>query len=188
MSERMLTGATHITEFVPRSTGGKWNGTCGETSLAVAMSILDETPCTPARIDSIASQMTKLRMTFADNGATNIENLAKFARLQGYKTVFEKDYTSDNWNNDEWRIKLQVYAGILPIVLNIADGRFLVDALTGSKDESKLEYHVICVVGKSKQGYICCDGDNPQANERYQTYTFATLDTANPCGMIVLDK
>ena len=72
--------------------------------------------------------------------------------------------------------------------MQVAVGMALVDAETQIRDEAQqLHYHAIAIVGRQDDGYLVADGDHPQVTERFQVYTYATLQAAQPCGLLVLD-
>jgi hypothetical protein len=176
---------TVITEFVPKSTGGTWTGTCGETALAVAMGASKGFEVTPSFIDQITQEMVS-RGEAQPNGGSWTNTLAAYAKRHGYSIVYENDAPGAGWSG--WVDYARQYAGIKPIVLNIHNGQALVDLNTGTRDEPGLQNHVITIVGKQDNGYICADGDNAMSrNRKFVIYDKATIDAAQPQGMLVLD-
>jgi hypothetical protein len=177
----------HITEFVPNSrTGDLWRGACGETALAIAEKAARGEEITADDIDQLTQEMIDHGEALP-NGASWIYSLANHAREQGYSVIYEHDYAADLWDEAEWHQLLLDHAGIHPIVMQVAHAWALTDVQTGSADEAGVLYHVICIVGKESDGYIVADGDNPQANERFQIYDLKTLERALPCGALILD-
>ena len=169
----------HISEFVNGS-----HGDCVETAMAVCTAIVDVTPLTPERLARILASMQSEGIADA-NGATTIAHAAKWLRDNGYSLLAEIDY-QEPFNGD-WLQLIRDHAGIHPIILNIANAQSLTDVETNSADEQGVKYHAIAIVGKQFDGYICADGDNPQADSRFQIYNRATLEAGVPCGMIILD-
>ena len=50
-----------------------------------------------------------------------------------------------------------------------------------------MHYHFICVVGKCADGYIVMDGDNYLIEQELAIYSYATLQAADICGLLILD-
>lgn len=187
MGDTLLPHFGHITEFITDPiTGQHWNGTCTQTALEVCIASLEQRSPSIYHVAQIARDMVKNNLAGA-NGAATIANLAKYARALGFKTIVEWDYQGDTLAQD-WHTLLLQHVGILPIVMQIANGQALVDAETGAKDEVGLHYHAIALGGKQVHGYICADGDNPQVATRNQIYTIDTLVAAKPCGLIMLSN
>lgn len=174
-----LPDSGHLSEFVNGS-----HGDCVETAMAVCTAIVDVTPLTPDRLARILALMQSEGIAEA-NGATTIAHAAKWLRDNGYSLLAEIDY-QEPFNGD-WLQLIRDHAGIHPIILNVANAQTLTDVETNSSDERGVKYHAIAIVGKQFDGYICADGDNPQADGRFQIYNRATLEAAVPCGMIILD-
>ena len=185
MSRQILPDpVSHITEFVPKSTGGTWTGTCGETALAVAMGASQGFEVTPSFIDQITQEMVS-RGEAQPNGGSWTNTLSAYAKRHGYSVIYENDSPGAGWSG--WVDYARQYAGIKPIVLNIHNGQALHDIETGAHDEPGLQNHVITIVGKQDNGYIVADGDNPQVGSRFQVYDKSTIDAAQPQGILVLD-
>jgi hypothetical protein len=81
-----------------------------------------------------------------------------------------------------------------PVLVQVAQGRYLHDNETGQDDEANLYDHAICIYGTQTDpkspaagGYIALDGDNPGANDHPQIYSLDTLNNAQPISMIAFN-
>ena len=165
-----------------------WHGTCGQVSLAQAVQAARHGDVATAAIQSLMNDIThdmQSRGWAAANGAATLWGLARAAEVQGAAIEYEHDYQEPL--PIDVRTVLQHNAGVRPIVLQVANGQALRDAVTGAADEQGLHYHAIAVLDKEPRGYICADGDNPQANDHNQIYTWDTLAAAIPCGILILN-
>lgn len=180
----ILPYAGHISEFVTDDQGKHWNGTCTQTALEVCIAIVEKRVPTQAHMVQITRDMIA-KGTCAADGAATLWAVAKAARDLGHGVALEWDYQEPL--QGDWHKVLLDNAGLRPILLQVANGRALVDAETGSRDESGLHYHAIAICGKQGDGYVVADGDNPQVAARFQIYDYATLASAVPCGLLVLD-
>ena len=165
-----------------------WHGTCGQVSLAQAVQAARRGDVSTAAIQALMNDIThdmQSRGWAAANGAATLWGLARAAEVHGAAIEYEHDYQEPL--PIDVRTVLQQNAGVRPIVLQVANGQALRDAVTGAADEQGLHYHAIAVLDKEPRGYICADGDNPQANERNQIYTWDTLAAAIPCGILILN-
>lgn len=178
MFTQVLSHAAKTSEFV---TG--LNGDCVETAMAVATGIVHGTDASEQSILAIVRSMQGEGIA-SPNGATSINNAHAWLVRQGYAIAAYVPY-AEPFAGD-WLALLRQYAGNSPIVLNVANAQSLADVETGAHDEVGVHYHGLCVVGRQDDGYVCVDGDNPQASQRYQIYPRATIEAAKPCGMIVL--
>lgn len=169
----------HISEF-----SGGYTGTCGETALSVALCASAGTVVSEQYMVDLTHEMVNHGWASA-NGASAIGGLTLEAQLRGF-TV--KNYGYSEPFNVDWHATLLALAGVKPIVLEIANGQALKDIETGSGENAvNLHYHYICIVGKQDDGYIVADGDNFQALQRFQIYSYATLQAAQPCAMLVVE-
>ena len=159
------------------------NGDCVETAMAVAMGIANGVNATPQSITTIVHDLQAAGVA-SSNGATTINAAHDYIAQQGYAILAYVPY-SEPFAGD-WLALLRDYAGIAPIVLNVANAQALTDVETGARDEAGVHYHACAVIGKTDTGYLCADGDNPQASERFQMYTRQTIEAAQPCGMVVI--
>ena len=78
-------------------------------------------------------------------------------------------------------------AGIKPIVLQVGKAINLVGQDGTGHAEAGVDYHFICVVGKCADGYIVMDGDNNLVEQELAIYSYATLEAADICGLLMLD-
>jgi hypothetical protein len=180
-----LLHAGHITEFVTDAiTGTHYTGTCSQTALEVSMAALNGRVASTFYMAAWTRDMIAHKLCDS-NGAATAANIARYARALGFHTPLEWDYAGDVMPHD-WHSVLLRYAGVQPVWLQVSNGKALVDAETGSRDEADLHYHAIAVLDKQKNGYICADGDNPQVMSRFQIYNLNTLTAAKPCGLILL--
>lgn len=183
MHPQIIPLAAKLVEFVREPSGIILNGDCVETAMAVATGCVKGEVATPQDIIAIVESMQGAGIA-SSNGATSINNAHDWLVRQGYTISTYVPY-AEPFGGD-WLALLEQHAGANPIVLNIANGQALVDVETGSADEHGVQYHGIAVVGKQEDGFVCVDGDNPQANQRYQIYPKWTITAAQPCGMVVL--
>ena len=187
----------HSTEFLTDPVNGtKYTGICTQTATMVALAAAAGVTLTPALICQLAREMIRDGQC-AKNGGSRIDAIAAKTRAMGpdSQAVMQTFQTPLEWdfgNMGDWVAELRGNAnaargaGHVPYVLQVANGSALVDAETGARDEAGLQYHAIAIVGKSPKGYTCADGDNSQANERFQIYTLATLGAAQPCGLFAV--
>jgi hypothetical protein len=171
-----------ISEFA-----GGFTGTCTQTALEVCVAAVQNRAPDPARMVAYTRDMIR-RGWCAANGASTLAAVAHYARsVLGLSVATEWEYQEPL--QQDWLSLLRAHAGIQPILMQVAHGANLLDAETGARPEAAargLRYHAIAVVGKQQDGYICCDGDHPQVDQRFQIYTRATLTAAVPCGLLML--
>ena len=169
----------HLTEF-----WSGYTGTCGPTAATVADG---------AARGYVISEQTMVDMTHhmiangwaSSNGASTIGGLANELTSRGL-TVHNYGYAEPF--TVDWHGTLLQYAGVKPIIIELANGQALHDIETGSGENAvNLHYHYICIVGKQDDGYIVADGDNYQVLQRFQIYSYAVLAAAQPCAMIVVE-
>ncbi len=181
MSEPTVLDGGHLSEFV-----GGYTGICGETALAVALAAANYREATPQDILDITAAMRAAGLAEA-NGASTLAGLAAFAKTRSAVVEQEYPYQADNFPGVDWANLLLSFAGHAPMVLQLANGQALSDAVTGAHDESGVKYHFIAVLGRTVGGaYLCADGDNPQATTGYETYTEPDLAAAQPCALLIL--
>jgi hypothetical protein len=169
------------------------NGTCTQTALACCVAAVDGTTPTTAQMvgytrDMIARRDAAGNPLAGANGACTLAHIAWYASaVLGKHLALQWDYQEPL--QADWLAELRTHAGVNPILLQVAHGANLIDAETGVRPEAAargLRYHAIAVVGKQMNGYLCCDGDNPQATSRFQVYDRAALVAAVPCGLLML--
>jgi hypothetical protein len=179
MGTLVLPDAGHISEFADGFTG-----TCTQTALEVCLACAEHRPPTQDHMVTITKDMIAKGLCSA-NGAATLWAVAHEARDLGHTVAIEWDYQEPL--QGDWHKVLMDNAGLRPILLQVAVGMALVDGETGSRDEQQLHYHAIAIVGMQDDGYIVADGDNPQVPNRFQIYSFDTLQAARPCGLMVLN-
>jgi hypothetical protein len=182
----ILPQAGHLTEFgTDPVTHVEYRGTCGQTALEVCLAAAQGRAPTLDGMMAITRDMIE-KHRCAANGAATLAALAAEARDLGGAAIvaLEWDYRTDHLAGD-WVAILRAHAGTQPILIQVANGRALVDAETGKGDESGLHYHAIAIVGKQDDGYLVADGDNPQVPERFQVYNLQALADASPCGLLL---
>ena len=189
MATRMLPESViRMSQFYrAREDGTQFRGSCGQTALAVAITAARGMPATYERVGELMIALTRSMIAkgiAAPNGASRLSALAQQARDEGSTVTLELPYQDPQMAH--WRDILREYAGMCPIVLQVARGEALVDAETGKRDDAGLRYHAIAVLGQSARGYICADSDNPEVTRRFQIYPEATLVEAQPCGLLML--
>lgn len=160
------------------------NGTCGPTAATVAWG---------AAVGRVISEQDMVDMThhmnangWADaNGASTIGGIANELTSRGLAI---KNYGYSEPFNVDWHSLFIQYAGVKPIIIELANGQALHDVETGGGENAvNLHYHYICIVGKQDDGYIVADGDNFQVLSRFQIYSYAVIAAAQPCAMIIVD-
>lgn len=200
---RMLPNTVHFKEFQNDPvTGHHYTGTCGETALAAAM--VCATPQIESTTDAENLMMSMTRQMMAKgwasspNGSTTVAHLRQEAELRGFvlDTADLKDpggtnqsmYVSfTNSMNFNWlHAVLLDRAGIEPVVLEVSKA-YNLRAQNGGSDEAGVLYHFICVVGIDPNGYWCMDGDNADITAHLELYSWATLQAAGVCGVLILE-
>ncbi len=186
MTQWLLPHAGHISEFArDPETGVVYNGTCTQTALEVCLACAEGRAPTQEHMVQITREMIAQGICAA-NGAATLWAVAREARELGHAVALEWDYQEPL--QGDWHKVLLDNAGLRPILMQVAVGMALVDAETGVRDEAQdLHYHAIAIVGRQDDGYIVADGDHPQVSERFQVYTFPTLQAAQPCGLLILE-
>ncbi len=178
------------------------NGDCGPNALAMAASY--------ARQTLVSTQdVYHLMLTHGwcdTNGVSTLAQIGDAAAALGLTVAETRAYGEpwQGWDNFfGWHLSAQ--AGYHAIVLQIANGQALVDALSGLGENAQgLRYHFITVVARHPggpsayagrdlpAGYWCLDGDNlAGGNDRStgfraadvpQLYPDGVLAAAQPCG------
>jgi hypothetical protein len=174
-----------ISEFTP---GDHLNtGRCNWASLAVALAATEGIAPSHDRMVFLANDAYSKGYCDAENKAAKISQVAAYTRKIAKKRILKEWDYQEPFEEDWWGLLTQ-YAGINPIVLQIANGSGLIDIQTGVRDEAfpVLRYHTIAVVGMWGSTPICCDPDHPQVTSRFQVYNRATLQAARPCGLLML--
>ena len=178
---RMCPNALHFKEFY-----GGYHGTCGETALATALvCATPQTETAQEAIDlmlSMTHEMISLGWASGSGSATMAHLMdeavrRKFSFDHASYISFEQPLPSTPLHD-----LLLSTAGVKPIVLEIATAGA---GLPG--DEAGVHYHFICIVGISDAGYICNDGDNSAINSHLVTYSWAEVERATPCAVMVID-
>ena len=177
----------HFKEFY-----GGYTGTCGETALTAALICAQrlgqgaEThDAAVALMLSVTSEMRAAGWADA-NGASTLWSLAQeAAKKRGAQISLEWDY-AEPFPHD-WHSVLLANAGVKPIVLQLGMAMNLVGQDGTGHAEAGVHYHFICVVGKCADGYIVMDGDNYLIEQELAIYSYATLQAADICGLLMLD-
>lgn len=181
---QILPNAQHISEFA-----AGYTGTCGETALAVALAAAkgfpkDQAGTTQLMLD-LTHDMAAHGLLLNANGESTVTQLAAEATRQGVPIALQWDY-AEPFPHD-WHQVLLDNAGLKPIVIEVAQAHNLVGQLGTGNDEAGVHYHYVCVVGKQAEGYIVADGDNWDVKNTFAIYSYATLQAAVPCGLLMLD-
>lgn len=165
-----------------------YRGTCTQTALLTAIRSLQGPPPTPTDLCALTRGMIA-RGWAQPNGATTLAHVAAIAReTAGISVATEWDYAEPFPYG--WVAYLRQYAGLRPIVIQVAWGQRLRDALDGSQPEAAahgLRYHAIAILGKCDAGYIVADGDNLEITTRFAVYSRQTLIAAQPCSLLALE-
>ena len=177
----MCPNALHFSEFQ-----GGYHGTCGETALATALVCASPPIEDTQQAINLMLSMTKELIGLgwaSSNGSTTTAHLHDEALRRGFHP---DESTFISFSNSIPATKLHNLllqtAGVKPVILEIARAY----ALPG--DESGVDYHFICVVGISPQGYICNDGDNSAIAAHLVTYSWSQIEAAAPCGVLVIEE
>jgi hypothetical protein len=181
----LLPNTLHFKEFY-----GGFTGTCGETALTAALVCAERLPDDEAQaiqlMLDITHQMQAMGWASA-NGASTLWSLAREAATKRGGTInLEWDY-AEPFPHD-WHSILLANAAVRPIVLQVANAYNLWGQDGTGNDEAGVHYHFICVVGKCADGYICMDGDNWAIEQTLSIYSYATLQAATICGLLMLDE
>lgn len=181
MTYRILPNALHFSEFQ-----GGYHGTCGETALATALVCstpqIEATPDAIALLLSLTKEMIALGWA-SSSGSTTTQHLFDEAKRRGFTPDLASfiAFRQPLPDSAAFHSLLLSTAGIKPIIIEIAQGGNL------PGDETGLQYHFICIVGITDAGYICNDGDNPNSPNHLVTYSWAQLESAVPCGVLVVE-
>jgi hypothetical protein len=177
-----------MTQFYrQKDTGAQFTGSCSQTALAVCLAAAQGTPGDFEGVGELMHALTHDMIQHdlaAPNGAARLAALATQARRAGGIVALEWPY--DEPLRQAWRQTLETYAGLQPILLQVARGELLRDAETGRSDEAGLRYHAIAIVGVQDDAVLAVDGDHPEVTRRFQAYSFATVNDAIPCGLLML--
>jgi hypothetical protein len=177
-----------LTQFYrQKDDGTQFHGTCGQAALAVCMAAARGHPTDFAGVGELMIHLTRAMIAAglaAPNGASRLTALAAQARAEGCAITLEWPYQEPL--AAEWRAVLAQYAGVQPIVLQVARGEALCDAETGARDDPGLRYHAVAIVGCQDTGYLAVDSAHPEVSRRFQVYPEATLADARPCGLLML--
>ncbi len=181
-------------EFVYDHTAKRWlTGTCGPNALAMAESWADQ------RHHTTLDLYQKLRAAgrCALSGATTLAALALEATDAGYS----HDLLSyrEPMPEAEWRDFCARHVGREAILLEVARGQSLIDAISGNGENARdLRYHFIVVLGwhpgglsprmnrELPAGWWCSDGDNFAKGNVLQFYPDALMLAATPCAALAI--
>jgi hypothetical protein len=180
-----------LKEFVLNYTTGKpYTGDCMQDALTVSINAAQGMGTKPQDLSFITGDMIR-RGLAAPTGATTVVNIVNYVESRpewGQKAIaYVKAYTGDTWDENEWHAQLLRYAGIQPLMIQVANGQALGDAVTHVMEQPGLKYHGIAIAGRNATGYLACDGNHAEDDTRYQVYTMDALRAAQPCGMVVFN-
>ena len=180
---QVLADAVHFKEFY-----GGYTGTCGETALTAALICAEKLG--DSHDQAVAMMLAVTAQMRADggadsNGASTLYSLAQEAKLRGASINIEWDYQEPL--QQDWHSVLLANAAVRPIVLQVGQAFNLVGQDGTGNDEAGVHYHFICVVGRCSAGFICMDGDNWQIENELVIYSYATLQAADICGLLMLN-
>jgi hypothetical protein len=168
---RLLLRAAAMPEFFG------YNGDCGETAELALLHVITGEPMNATNLNTLVKKEIGDHEASA-SGAEAINAIAQDLR--------ERKIAFDFWPyaqpfTFDWKTLLRDFAGIDPIILEVANAQ----ALSG--DEKGVHYHFICVVGfdEASGRYIVADGDNVAARtNKFAYYTEEMLNAAIPCAAI----
>jgi hypothetical protein len=177
---------TIISEFSPASDGRHYNGTCTQTSAAMALMAADPTldQSYQGGVNLMASMRDAMynRGECSANGASTISNMAKEMRNRGAIIDTQINYGGDSMGFD-WISFIRAHGDEYAIVLQVAKCSALVSVNPWS---ANVQYHAICILGKQINGYIVGDPNRPAGNTQPMIYSIQLLQAASPCGMIAI--
>lgn len=188
----------HMSEFQYDPALKHWLGdSCGDAMSAHMEAMADGRLVSVGDMLSIYNDLHNRNIAHVPGkGGSTLSQQKMELEARGYKSALYYGY-EDPFKAD-WLTALRTYAGQKPIGLFFTDAQYLVDAVTGigysyripwKPDFAKhpLHGHFIAVIAKCNLGYICCDGANPQANQRYQVYRADTLAKAGVHGLLMIE-
>jgi hypothetical protein len=196
---------TVISEFSPGTDGRRFTGTCTQASSAMALTMANHLPddyqSVVALMHVMRDSMSAHKELTAENGAATISNMANELRRRGADidvlVTFNERTVKMTY---DWVGYLRQYAGIRPIVLQLAKSYNLGNILPGvpSPDrnprtarpvtpDTLYGYHAIAVLGKQSNAYICGDPDLAHGSARPMLYSKQLLEACWPCAMIGLN-
>jgi hypothetical protein len=184
---QVLPDAVHFKEFY-----GGYTGTCGETALTAALICAEKLGQDAETHDQAVALMLSVTAEmrangWADaNGASTLWSIAREAAIKrGASIALEYDYQEPL--QQDWHGVIEANAAVRPIVLQVGQAFNLVGQDGTGNDEAGVHYHFICVVGKCADGYVVMDGDNWQIENELVIYSYATLQAADICGLLMLN-
>ena len=165
--------------------GFRLRGTCGQTAVECAVAAVLGRKPTQSDMYKIYKDM-HVNKKCDLSGASTMEELVWEVERMGIKILKHIDFENP-LNSDSFTADIRANAGVNPIVIEVARAYNLRDVETKAADEAGVEFHYIAILGKQKDGYICADGDNPEAGSRMQVYSLSTLLAAHPCAFMMLE-
>jgi hypothetical protein len=187
---RMVQNAVHCSEFDTASNGEHRDGTCTQTSAEVCLtSALRLDPTHQAVVDRMTAMTDDMihKGICSSNGAATVYNMAREMEAQGGTIFKECDYTQPLSNADDWQADLNTYAGIKPILMQVANAAAAFD-IYGNHFNAGVQYHAIAIVGYCDDGsLVVSDPNNPGVDRDFDCYPMQALINMVPCGMIILE-
>lgn len=135
----------------------------------------------------------------AKNGAATQNQMIRQAQRIALPVLDVLPYQNRVLTFGEWVPFLRKYVAHAsprpyPILVQVAQGRYLRDNETGQADEASLYDHALTIYATQTDpkspaagGYVCIDGDNEGANAHPQIYNLDTLNNAQPISMIAFN-
>lgn len=181
-ADTRLTGTLwRETEFV-----GGLTGACGPNALSMAASWARQRHI--STLDTFHVMRAAKPTPLCDpNGVSNIGDLRAAVPFLGLTAPAYRAY-AEPWDYAAFRAWMlaQLAAG-RAVVIEVANGQALVDALTGKGENARnLRYHFFTIVGYVSGRWVCLDGDNFAVGNVAQHYTDAVMSAARPCAALAI--
>ena len=193
-----------ISEFSPGTDGRHFTGTCTQASAAMALTMANRLPDDYQSVVSLMIRMRDRMFSLKEcdaNGGAQISFMAEELRRCGADIDVQINFNNATKKMTyDWIGYLRQYAGIRPVVLQLAKSYNLGNILPGvpspdrnprtartPENEDDLGFHAISVLGKLPNGYICGDPDLHHGYARPMIYSRQLLEACWPCGMIALN-
>lgn len=192
--QRLLPNAASLcySEFWTASDGFRVTGDCGEAAASAAL------VCSSPPIESSQDAQNLMRSltdemvankTASGSGATTMASL--HAEVVSRKAVVDAasfiSFSQPLPDSNAFHTLLLNTAGVKPIVLEVATAGAGLHAIDGSHAEAGVDYHFITVVGLANEGYVCYDGDNNNIWNGLPIYSWAAIEAATPCAVMVIE-
>lgn len=181
--------APGFTEFQYDPTLKKtWHDTCGEYGIEFAIAKAEGRKATPGDMLALTHDMLAHH---EHSGGTNPHGLLDEIHRRGHQAQLVEGVS-----DAEYHKLLLENAGKKPIVFMFELAQNLMDCETGigysfrtpfKRTGQGLHGHYIYVDHAQHDGYVCADGANPQATQRWAVYRWDTLASSQIVAMLILE-